>query len=365
MRPSDPSSAAGWQAELRARVRTARELADALRLTDAEWEGACAAERSGLPIAVTRYYLGLCDPLDPACPIRRQVVPLAAEAHTAPGDLGDPLGECAHEVAPSLIRRYPDRALLLVTDRCATYCRFCTRRRLVGRTPGLGSPERLQAALGYLRAHPEVREVIVSGGDPLLLATRKLVSILSALRAIPTVEVIRLATRTPVVLPSRITEELLVALRPLQPLWVMTHFNHPKELTGPARAACARLVDAGFPVNNQTVLLRGVNDRVETLADLFRALVRARVRPYYLMQADVAGGTAHLRTPLGAGLEIMAALEGQLSGLALPRLVVDAPSGLGKVPLCADYVVDRRPGVTRLRTPLGAEVDYLDPPAGQ
>jgi len=355
------SDLSDWKWQLQHAVRSADELAARLRLSNDELEGARAAERDGFPMAITPYYLSLIDPDDPSCPIRRQVVPVVAERTPTRGDLADPLGEEAHEVAPELIQRYPDRALLLVTDRCAVYCRFCTRSRMVGAGGGPRSLERLGPALEYLRAHPEVRDVIVSGGDPLAMATERLVGIIDALRAIPSVEVIRLATRVPVVLPQRIGPELLSALSPHHPLWVMTHFNHPKELTALSRAALAKLSDAGFPVMNQSVLLAGVNDDAAVLEELFRGLIRERVRPYYLLQADPVRGTGHLRTPLATGIAIMRALQGRLSGIALPKLIVDTPGGFGKVPVGPDFVVHREPGVTRLRTHRGVEVDYLDP----
>jgi lysine 2,3-aminomutase len=365
MPPTLGSSPAGdredWRWQLRHSVRSADELAAALRLTPDERAGALAAERAGLPIAVTPYYLALCDKDDPNCPLRRQVVPHALEGREVPGDLRDPLGEEAHTVAPELIRRYPDRALLIATDRCAVYCRFCTRSRIVGSDGGPRSDQRLQAAFDWLRAHPEVRDVIMSGGDPLAMATDRILRVVAALRAIPSIETIRLATRVPVVLPQRITSELLEALRPHHPLWVMTHFNHPRELTESARRACRDLADAGFPVMNHTVLLRGINDDAQTLTALFRGLVRERVRPYYLLQTDPVRGSGHLRTPIDAGVRLMEELQGRLSGIALPKLIVDTPGGLGKVPIGPDYVVSRGPGITRLRTPAGLEVDYLDP----
>jgi lysine 2,3-aminomutase len=358
----DTERASDWRRELQGAVRTAEELAQRLELSASEREGALAAERAGLPISITPYYLALADPHDECCPIRRQVVPRAEESRTVPGDLLDPLGEEAHEVAPELIQRYPDRALLLVSDRCAVYCRFCTRSRMVGAGGGARPLERLRPALDYLASHPEVRDVIVSGGDPLVMATERLASVVRELRSIPHVETIRLATRVPVVLPMRITDELLAALRPHHPLWVMTHFNHPRELTDLSRAALRRLADAGFPVMNHTVLLRGVNDDVETLTALFRGLVRERARPYYLLQTDPVRGSGHLRTPLSTGIRLMEQLQGRLSGIALPKLIVDTPGGMGKVPVTPDYVVSRSPGITRFRTWRNVEVDYVDPP---
>jgi lysine 2,3-aminomutase len=351
-----------WTWQLRNAARSVDDLDRALALTPEELDGARRAERQGLPIRVTPYYLSLCDRHDPACPIRAQCVPRAAEAREVPGDLADPLGEEAHEVAPHLVRRYPDRALLLATDRCAVYCRFCTRSRMVGDGGGAIPLAELEPAMAWLAAHPEVRDVIVSGGDPLTVATERVVRLLARLRAIPSVETIRLATRTPVTLPQRITGELVRALRPFHPLWVMTHFNHPKELTHAAEVACRRLVDGGFPVMNQTVLLRGINDDAATLEALLRGLVRRRVKPYYLLQMDPVRGTGHLRTPLATGVELMEQLQGRLTGIALPKLIVDTPGGMGKVPVGPDYVVARVPGRTTLRTHRGVEVDYVDPP---
>lgn len=355
-RPTD------WRWQIRHAVTDAESLRRALHLTSDELGGVLRAERTGLPLSITPYYLSLCDPDDPTCPIRKQCVPDARENLVVEGDLEDPLGEVAHEVAPHLVRRYPDRALLLATDRCSVYCRFCTRSRMVGDGGGARSLEALAPALAYLRANPEVRDVIVSGGDPLTMATDRIVRLLAAIRAIPSVETIRLATRVPVTLPMRITRELVHALRRFHPLWVMTHFNHPKELTPTSQTACVRLADAGFPVMNQTVLLAGINDTKETLETLFRSLVRCRVRPYYLLQADPVRGTSHLRTPLHRGVELMEQLQGRLTGIALPKLICDTPGGRGKVPLSADYVVARAPGRTVLRTFRGEHVEYVDPP---
>ncbi len=359
-----PGEAQDWLWQLRNAVTSVEDLARAVPLTEGELAGARRAEQQGLPLRITPYYLSLVDREDPRCPIRRQCFPDARESDDVPGDLVDPLGEVSHEVAPHLVQRYPDRVLLLATDRCAVYCRFCTRSRIVGVGEGAVSIEALQPALAWLRAHPEVRDVIVSGGDPLAMATERLVRVVAAVRAVESVETIRLATRVPVTLPMRVTSELLNALRPYHPLWVMTHFNHPKELTADAIAACARLVDAGFPVNNQTVLLAGINDDELVLEQLFRGLVRARVRPYYLLQADPVRGTGHLRTPLARGVELMERLQGRISGIALPKFVCDTPGGLGKVPMATDPVVGRNGAITTLRTFRGARVDYVDPPNG-
>ncbi len=368
--PGPPSAASkararprDWRWQLRHCVTSAEALATALPLTPREIEGARRAAATGLKIAITPYYLSLIDRTDIACPIRLQCVPDAREEETVDGDLVDPLGEVAHEVAPYLIQSYPDRALLLATDRCAVHCRFCTRSRMVGNHPGARSHDAFGAAFAYLEAHPEVRDVIISGGDPLTMTTDRLVSLVERLRAISSLATLRLATRAPVTLPMRITRELTRALRKFHPLWVMTHFNHPKELTRESEAACRRFVDDGFPVLNQTVLLRGINDDVATLERLFRHLVRVRVRPYYLLQADPVRGTAHLRTSMATGLSIMGQLQGRLTGIALPTLVCDTPGGKGKVPLVPNYVVERADGRTVLRTFRGEEVECVDPPA--
>lgn len=354
--------AADWRWQARHAVTDLDGLERALTLSPAEREGARRAIEGGFPISITPYYLSLCDRVDPSCPIRRQCVPRIEESVEVAGDLRDPLGEEDHEVAPHLVQRYPDRALLLVSDRCSVYCRFCTRSRMVGQGGGARSMDALAEAFDHLEAHPEIREVIVSGGDPLVATTRRIEAILTRLAQIDSLDTVRVATRVPVTLPMRIDDALCRALRAFPATWLMTHFNHPRELTEASSEALARLVDHGVPVMNQTVLLRGINDDPETLEALFRGLVRRRTRPYYLLQADPVRGTGHLRTPIATGEAIMARLQGRLSGIALPKLIVDTPGGHGKVPHGPDYVVSRGPGVTRFRTFRGREVDYLDPP---
>jgi lysine 2,3-aminomutase len=364
--PVTDDDADDWRFQAQKAVRTLEALEAALRLTAEEREGTRRALDGGFPMSITPYYLGLCDPDDPSCPIRRQCVPQLEEATEVWGDLRDPLGEEENEVAPNLVQRYPDRVLLLSTDRCAVYCRFCTRSRMVGDGGGARSLEVLEPAFAYIEAHPEIREVIISGGDPLVVATPRIVSILQRLARIEHVGNVRLATRVPVTMPQRITVELVEALASAQPsIWLMTHFNHPKELTAASKLACKRLVDAGIPVMNQTVLLAGVNDRHETLEELFRGLVRIRVRPYYLLQMDPVRGTSHLRTPLAVGMAIVEHLQGRLSGIAMPKFICDTPNGRGKVPLFPDPIVARAPGVTTLRTFRGEHVDYIDPPRGR
>lgn len=355
--------AENWRWQAKHAVRNLAELEGKLQLSDDERAGVQRALAGGFPMAITPYYLGLADAHDPNCPIRRQVVPVAAEGETVPGDLRDPLGEEDHEVAPELVQRYPDRTLLLASDRCAVYCRFCTRSRMVGDGGGPRSLKRLEPAFQYLEAHPEIQDVIVSGGDPLVMGTGRIASILERLNQIESVLYVRLATRAPVTIPQRITPELCQALRKAHPaIWVMTHFNHPKELSAESRRALACLADHGLPVMNQSVLLRGINDDASTLEALFRGLVRNRVRPYYLLQADPVAGTGHLRTPLQTGIDLMATLQGRLSGIALPKFIVDTPGGRGKVPVGTNYVVSQKEGRTTLRTFRGELVDYVDPP---
>jgi lysine 2,3-aminomutase len=352
---------AAWQQQVRQSVHSLEALERALTLQPHERAGVERALRGGFPMAITPYYLSLCDKLDASCPIRLQCVPQIAEAALRHGDLRDPLGEEAHQVAPHLVQRYPDRALLLVTDRCGVYCRFCTRSRMVGSGGGARSASQLAAAYAYLRAHPEICDVIVSGGDPLVMSDARISTVLSELASIESVLYVRVASRTPVTLPSRITDSLCRALRSHPAVWLMTHFNHPKELSEHAQVACKKLADHGIPVMNQSVLLRGVNDDAQTLEALFRGLVRNRVRPYYLLQTDPVVGTSHLRTPLSTGIELMEALQGRISGIALPKLIVDTPGGKGKVPIGPDYIVQRDGVSTTLRTFRGELVDYIDP----
>lgn len=358
----ETGDASDWRWQVRNAVTDLARLESLIELSAAEKIGVSRALGEGFPMSITPYYLGLVDPHNPDCPIRKQCIPVENESFEVEGDLRDPLGEEAHEVAPHLVQRYPDRVLLLATDRCSVYCRFCTRSRMVGAGGGARSMETLSQAFAWLREHPEVRDVIVSGGDPLVMNSDRLAHVLEELARIESVMYVRVATRAPVTLPQRITDELCKALRRHPAVWIMTHFNHPKELTAESRAACARLVDAGLPVMNQSVLLRGVNDDAATLETLFRELVRSRVRPYYLLQADPVRGTGHLRTSIETGLRIMEALQGRVSGIALPKYIVDTPGGLGKVPMQRNPIVSADGPRTTLRTFRGDLVDYIDPP---
>jgi lysine 2,3-aminomutase len=354
-----------WRWQLRARVTTRDELGELVALTDDERAGLDRAV-TRFPCAITPYYLSLFE--GPGCPIRRQGIPLAAEGDDVVGDWADPLAEEEHSPVPILSHRYPDRALLYATHTCAVYCRHCTRQRKVGDAESAPARAMFEAAFEYLRRTPQVRDVLVSGGDPLSLTDDRLVEIVASLRAIPSVEVIRLCTRQPVTLPQRITPALVSRLASFHPIWISTHFNHPREGTPEAAQALARLSDAGFPIGNQMVLLRGVNDDVDTVERLNRWLVRNRVRPYYIFQADPVRGTAHLRTPIEVGLAILDGLRGRVSGLAIPQYAVDLPGGGGKITLSPDRLVERREvdGLTRwtFRDVHGREFEYVDPPAG-
>ena len=350
-----------WHAQLGAAVRTRAALECALHLTDGERQGLLWARQAGMPVLVTPYYLSLASAEDPNCPIRRQCVPTIAESRCVDGDLSDPLAEEEHEVAPHLVRRYQDRALLLVTTTCAVHCRFCTRSRLVAKREGYVSLSKLEPAFRWLEANPEVQELLISGGDPLVASTERLEALLGRIRRIPTIGVVRIGTRVPIVLPMRIDNALVRMLRSFQPLWIMTHFNHPLELTDSSREAVEKFIDAGIPLMNQTVLLRGINDDEETLAKLFRELVHERVRPYYLLHADAVRGTGHLRTSLARSIELYSRLQGRLSGLAVPRLMVDTPGGRGKVPVGQATVVSMSERRTVLRTYRGENVTVIDP----
>lgn len=352
-----------WRWQAKHALRSAEALATRFTLTADEVRAAAQCAKDGLPVSVTPYYASLADTTDPNCPIRRQCLPVTAERVRSEGELRDPLGEETHEVAPHLVQRYPDRALLLVTDRCAVYCRFCTRSRLVGQSGGAVPLGALEPAFAWLQSHPEVSELIVSGGEPLLMSDKRIEAWVERIAALRHIQNVRIASRLPVTLPQRITPSLARLLRRLPAPWVMTHFNHPKELTPESRAACATLIDRGIPVLNHTVLLRGINDDEDTLAELFRGLVRTRAKPYYLLQGDVIAGSAHLRTPLQDGLKLMERLQGRLSGIALPKYIVDTPAGLGKVPLEPRYLLASEGGKHRLRTFRDEEVVYVDPPA--
>lgn len=350
-----------WVWQMRNRLRDRAGLERVIDLSIDE-RRAIMRRRGALPIALTPYYAGLLDPHNPLQPLRRSVVMTSDEYVASPEETIDPLAEEADSPVPGLVHRYPDRVLFLVSGACAVYCRYCTRSRLVGASGGAreSSLSRWNAALSYIESRPEVRDVLLSGGDPLTLSDEKLAWLLSRLRRIPHVEIVRIGTKIPVVLPQRITTNLVRMLRKYHPLWMSIHFTHPDELTPETAAACGRLADAGIPLGSQTVLLRDINDSVETMKRLYRGLLKIRVRPYYLYQCDPVRGSAHFRTPVSKGLEIIEGLRGHTSGYAVPTYVIDAPGGGGKIPLLPDYVAGREGGDLLLRNFAGAVFHYPD-----
>jgi lysine 2,3-aminomutase len=317
-------------------------------------------------VAITPAMAGLIDAADPGDPIARQFVPDTRELRTTAAERSDPIGDDVHEVVPGLVHRYPDRALLKLLTACAVYCRFCFRRETVGQGDGL-SPAELAAALDYIRAHPEVWEVIVSGGDPLVASPRRLASLVASLKSIPHVRVVRFHTRVPVVAPERVTSALIEAIHDSRlAVWVAVHANHPRELTPAARAALARLADAGIALVSQTVLLKGINDNADVLEKLMRAFVESRVKPYYLHHPDLAPGTSHFRMDITEGREIVRALRGRLSGIAQPTYVLDIPGGYGKVPIGPNYVAtDSAAGAVTVTDIAGRAHSYAAEGAGE
>jgi lysine 2,3-aminomutase len=294
-----------------------------------------------LPAAITPHYMGLVSAHDPDQAIRRMVIPTVYELRRCPGEADDPLGEEGQSPVHGLIHRYPDRVLLLATDFCSTYCRYCTRSRVVGQGDLTPSRERLGAAFAYIASHPEIRDVLLSGGDPLTLPDEQLEWILASLRAIPHIEVIRIGTKVPAVLPQRVTPQLARMLRKYHPLWMSLHFSHPDECCYETTRAAGMLADAGIPLGSQTVLLKGVNDSVGTMKALMHGVMKMRVKPYYLYQCDPISGSQHFRTTVAKGVEIIRGLRGHTSGYAVPTYVIDAPGGGGKIPIAPDYVAAR------------------------
>lgn len=334
-----------WKWQLRNVVTRGDQLSRFIDLTAGERE-AIAGLKGRLPLRITPWYLSLMTRGGPDHPIRRMMVPTPEELVTWPGEKSDSLHEEASSPVPGLVHRYPDRVLFLVTQTCSAYCRYCTRSHSVGR---LTHAPRFQweRAIEYIASHPEIRDVLISGGDPLTLSNAQLEFLLSQLRAIPHVEIIRIGTKVPVVLPQRITPELTAMLERYHPLWMSIHFSHPDEITPETAAACARLAGAGIPLGSQTVLLRGINDDPLVMRSLMHQLLKIRVRPYYLYQCDLVPGSHHFRTPVSKGLEIIRSLRGFTSGYAIPHFVIDAPGGGGKIPLIPDYVREITPeGIT-------------------
>ncbi|MBO8166953.1 MAG: lysine 2,3-aminomutase [Kosmotoga sp.] len=349
-----------WKWQVRNRITTLEGLRQVINITDEEALGIENCLKT-LRMAITPYYATLMDPDNPRCPIRRQAVPTEKELQIGRWDMLDPLHEDEDSPVPGLTHRYPDRVLLLVTDQCSMYCRHCTRRRFAGQLDRPRSKKDIDAAVEYIRETPEVRDVLLSGGDALLLGDEVLEYILKELRKIPHVEIIRIGTRTPVVLPQRITPSLVNMLRKYHPIWVNTHFNHPKEITPESSKACETLADVGIPLGNQSVLLRGINDSPYIMMELVHQLVKIRVRPYYLYQCDMSKGISHFRTSIRKGIAIMEALIGHTSGFCIPTFVVDAPGGGGKIRVMPQYMVSQSDRTVVLRNYEGVLTTYHEP----
>lgn len=353
-----------WRWQLKNRITTVEQLQKLMpTLTPEEFAGATLANHK-LALAITPYFFNLIDASDELCPIRWQVIPRLDETIVSPWEMQDPCGEDAHSPVPGLVHRYPDRVLFLVTDRCAAYCRYCTRSRLVSNATGYDFHPEFDRQIEYIRTHPEIRDVLLSGGDPLLFSDDKLDHLLERLRAIPHVEFLRIGTRIPVFLPQRITPALCSMLRKHHPLFLSIHSNHPRELTTEVRAALGQLADAGIPLGNQSVLLRHVNDDPVVMKAHVQKLLMCRVKPYYVYQCDLIAGSAHLRASVREGLEIMEQLRGHTSGYAVPQYVIDAPGGGGKVPINPDYVLSRTDERIVVRNYEGHAFEYPELPDG-
>ena len=349
-----------WRWQLRHRITTFEQLKEIIDLTPEEIEG-IKHSKGRLALAVTPYFASLMDPINPNCPIRRQAVPRIEELHLSKNDMVDPCGEDKDSPIPGLVHRYPDRVLLLVTDQCAVYCRYCTRRRLVGSHERAITQGNFEEVLKYLKSHRKVRDVLLSGGDPLLLENERLEEILSRLRTIPHIELLRIGTRVPVTLPQRITGGLVRMLKKYHPLMISIHFSHPKEITDQVRRACNDLADGGIPLGSQTVLLKDINDKPYIMKKLVHELLKIRVRPYYIYQCDLATGTEHFRTSVATGIQIIEKLRGYTTGYAVPTYVVDAPGGGGKIPVEPVYLVSRGKGKVVLRNYEGKIFEYPEP----
>jgi len=349
-----------WHWQMRHRIKTKDALARVIDLTPEE-EAGIDGLKGKFTMAISPYFASLMDPQDPDCPIRRQCVPRKEELLTADEEMIDPCGEEKNSPVHGLVHRYPDRVLFLVNEMCATYCRYCTRSRMVGDGKRTLSHATYEAAFDYIRANPQIRDVLLSGGDPFILNDNLLEYLIRNIRAIKHVEFIRIGTRVPVTMPQRVTPRLVGMLKQYSPIWISLHFNHVKELAGPVRAACDLLADGGFPLGSQTVLLKGVNDDPKTMKDLMHGLLKARVRPYYIYQCDPVVGSTHFRAPVLDGIKIIEQLRGFTSGYAVPTYVIDAPGGGGKIPVGPDYVISRGEGKYVLRNYEGQTFEYTDP----
>lgn len=349
-----------WHWQIKNRVYTLGAVSKVVELSSAEETG--IRKSSGrLSMAITPYWLTLMDALDVNCPIRRQAIPLAEEFSFSKNEYVDPCAEDRDSPVSGLVHRYPDRVLLLGTEQCAMYCRHCTRRRLVGekQISSINS-KTINQALDYIKSNRKIRDVLISGGDPLMLEEDELEQILQKIKAISHVEFIRIGTRVPVVLPQRINESLIKMLKKYSPIWFSIHFNHPKEISKRCKAACDMLADNGFPLGSQTVLLKGINDKPYIMKKLMHELLKIRVRPYYIYQCDPVKGTAHFRTPVAVGINIIEKLRGYTSGYAVPTYVVDAPGGGGKIPVSPNYLISQDKGKHVLRNYKGKIYTYIE-----
>jgi len=349
-----------WRWQFANRITNLREIERFVQLSPDERD-ALTIGAGSMPFGVTPYYAALLDREDPSHALRRTVIPVKSELVSVPGESVDPLGEDAHSPVPGIVHRYPDRVLFLVTELCSVHCRYCTRSRIVGDSDRHRGFETWKDAIRYIERNTEIRDVLLSGGDPLTLSDERLKYLIGRVRSIPHVEVIRIGTKVPVVMPQRITGRLVRMLHDFHPLWMSIHFTHPEELTPEVAEACTRLADAGLPLGSQTVLLRGINDDPEVMRRLFHGLMRMRVRPYYIYQCDPIVGSSHFRTPAEKGVEIIRALRGHTSGYAVPQYVIDAPGGGGKIPISPDYVVGREGDDLVLRNYEGRLFRYPDP----
>jgi lysine 2,3-aminomutase len=348
-----------WHWQVKNRVCSKEALSKIINLTSEEEKG--IEKASGrLSMAITPYWVSLMEPDDPNCPLRRQAVPTIYESFIAPHEMTDPCAEDRDSPVPGLVHRYPDRVLFLATEQCAMYCRHCTRRRLVGDKKEADIKTRLDKTAEYIKSNRKIRDVLISGGDPLMLEDDVLELIIQKLRSLPNVEFLRIGTRIPVNLPQRITERLISMLKKYAPLWMSIHFNHPKEITKRCKIACDMLSDAGIPLGSQTVLLKGINDRPYIMRKLMHELLRIRVRPYYIYQCDPVKGTQHFRTPVAVGINIIEKLRGHTSGYAVPTYVIDGPGGGGKIPVGPNYILSQAKGKYVLRNYKGKIYAYLE-----
>ncbi|MBI2413820.1 MAG: KamA family radical SAM protein [Deltaproteobacteria bacterium] len=349
-----------WKWQLKNRITSLDVIRDLIPLTRREEEGIKRAT-GRLAMAITPYFFSLIDRNDPRCPIRKQAIPRLEEFSVSSCEMIDPCGEDSHSPVPGLVHRYPDRALLIVTDSCAMYCRYCTRKRMVGEEHPPMPTDRFEDAYKYIKSKKSIRDVLISGGDPLMMKTEVLESYISKLRSIPHLEIIRIGTRVPVTLPMRVNEELVSMLKKYHPLYLSIHFSHPREITPEVVKSCGMLADAGIPLGSQTVLLKGVNDKPAVMKKLMHELMKVRVRPYYVYQCDMAMGTSHFRTPVSVGINIIEELRGHTTGYAVPTFVVDAPGGGGKIPVAPTYMLSQAKGRVTLRNYENRIFNYIEP----